>query len=287
MTASAWMLLAIALMSGMDAVAKHLASEVPVLQVVWLRYVFGVAFLLPVAWAGWLGGLRSRRPYPHLIRALLGLIVTACFFVALQRLPLSAAVAIWFTAPIFVIILGAAALKETVTRHSVIAVGLGFTGIAVLLPWPDGAHRPGDWMGYLAALAAAAAYAASVVMTRNLAATESQLSLSFYPALLGAFLVSPAGIAAWQPLDAQGWAFAALLGALGSMGYLAICAALARERAAALAPFEYTAMVWAVLFDLLVFDLGLSAKTIAGAAIIIVATRVAAVSSPMRRRFLR
>lgn len=286
MSAIAWMLLAVGLMSSMDAVAKWLAADYAVAQVVWLRYLFGLTALLPLVVAGKMGSLSTARPIIHLFRAGLGLMVTGCFFLALRALPLSIAVTTWFTAPVFVIVFGAILLKEAVTARHVLAIALGLCGLLVMIvpTSTPGASATIEPWGFVAALAAAAGYALSVVLTRDMAATESQIGLSFYPALLGSVAALPLGIGAWSPPPPSDWLLFALLGCLGSLGYVCMCLALSRERAGALAPYEYTAMVWAAAFDLLVFEEAISLPVVAGAAIIIVSTRIAATGALVQRR---
>src|SRR5690606_24071762 len=131
-------------------------------------------------------------------------------------------------------------------RH-LVSVGLGLFGLAVMiLPTITiGAPEIREVVGIAAAVGAAACYALAIVLTRDMAATESQISLSFYPAVLGSLAVLPLGLGSWTfPTDTD-WMLFALRGLLGSLGYLCVCFALSRERAGALTPYEYTAMIWA------------------------------------------
>lgn len=289
MSAVTWMLVAVGFMSTMDALAKWLAQDYAVTQIVWLRYLFGLLTLLPLAASGRMGPVRTTRPFAHAVRAGFGLAGTICFFLAVRLLPLSLAVTIWFTAPIFVILFGAVLLREKVAGRHMIAVGLGLCGLAVMiLPSVSfGAPDFTELAGIAAALGAATCYALSIVLTRDMAATESQISLSLYPAALGALAALPMGLASWTLPAPSDWALFILLGLLGSLGYVCVCLALSRERAGALTPYEYSAMVWAVAYDLLIFDKVITIPAIAGAAIIISATRIAATGSLLPRQPVR
>jgi S-adenosylmethionine uptake transporter len=289
MSAVWWMLVAVGFMSTMDAVAKWLAQDYAVTQVVWLRYAFGLLTLLPLAISGQMGPLRTARPFAHLVRAGFGLAGTACFFLAVRMLPLSVAVTIWFTAPIFVMLFGAVLLRERIAGRHVTSVALGLCGLVVMiLPSVSfGAPDLTELAGIAAALGAATFYALSIVLTRDMSATESQISLSLYPAALGALAALPVGVASWSFPTSVDWMLFVLLGLLGSLGYLCVCLALSRERAGALTPYEYTSMIWAVGFDFLIFDKVVTIPVIAGAVIIVSATRIAATGSLLPRQPIR
>jgi S-adenosylmethionine uptake transporter len=289
MSAVSWMLIAVGFMSTMDAVAKWLAQDYSVTQVVLLRYAFGLLILLPLAISARLGPVRTARPFAHLVRAGFGLAGTVFFFLAVRMLPLSLAVTIWFTAPIFVILFGAVLLREKVEGRHLTAVGLGLCGLAVMILPSVGFGAPDvtELTGIAAALAAAICYALSIVLTRDMAATESQISLSLFPAILGTVAAMPLGIAAWTAPAPGDWMLFALLGLLGSLGYVCVCLALSRERAGALTPYEYSSMIWAVGYDLIIFDKIVTLPVIAGAAIIISATRIAAAGTLLPRQSVR
>jgi drug/metabolite transporter (DMT)-like permease len=150
-----------------------------------------------------------------------------------------------------------------------------------------GAPDVTELTGIAAALAAAICYALSIVLTRDMAATESQISLSLFPAILGTVAAMPLGIAAWTAPAPGDWMLFALLGLLGSLGYVCVCLALSRERAGALTPYEYSSMIWAVGYDLIIFDKIVTLPVIAGAAIIISATRIAAAGTLLPRQSVR
>ena len=126
---SAWSILPI-----MDGMAKHLSTEIPVLQVVWGRYFFMVLLSLPITYfffnryIKWPSHLKIQ-----LIRSICLFFSTVLFFYAISILPLADSLTLMFSAPIIVTILAAFILKEKEGLRRWIAVLLGFFGALIVI----------------------------------------------------------------------------------------------------------------------------------------------------------
>lgn len=259
------MLAGIAAFAVMDATIKWLTADYPVPQVVALRSWFGLPILIWLSMReGGLAGLRTRRPLVHLGRYLLVLLLSLGFFWALSMMKLVDAIAIAFAAPIIITALSAPLLREAVGLRRWLAVGVGFCGVLIML-------RPGmgvfQWAA-LAALGSAAVYALLMVSTRAFKSTESTASLMLYPqigisltgmAMVYFFWVTP------TPLDLALFAFA---GFFGSIGVMCLTHAFRMAPAAVIAPFEYTALLWAVLLGYFVWGELPDGITLLGASIV-------------------
>lgn len=243
-------LVAIFFFSLADATAKWLGQSYAPAQIVCLRYLFG---LLPVAFLVWRGGgpatLRTGRPFAHGLRALLIFTALLGFFTALSAMPLAEAVAIAFTAPLFITALSGPLLGEPVGPRRWAAVLVGFTGALIMIRPGFAAFR----FEALYVLASALCFAFAMLLTRRMARTESNTAMLTYTTL-GAGLASlPMMPFVWQaPADGDLWLFL-LIAIAGSTAAYLVINAFRHAPAAVVAPFEYTGLIWASLFGWLIW----------------------------------
>jgi drug/metabolite transporter (DMT)-like permease len=245
------MLLAVALLSVMDAGLKALAPHYPPLQVGALRGA--ASWPLIAAWIFLRTDPRALlrvRWGLHLLRGALGVMMLACFVYGLRGLPLTTAYTFFFVAPLLITLLSKPLLGERIGAHRWIAIVGGFAGVLVALrPGFEGAI---SW-ATLAVLAAAAGYALSAITVRLLGRTDSTASMVFW--LLTMMAVGSGLLAApgWVAIQPGHWWLIAGIGVVGALGQFAITEAFARGEASVIAPLEYTALLWGPLLDLLVW----------------------------------
>ena len=257
---------AIFLLSICDAMAKWLGhAGYQAFQIVFFRYLFG---LLPVAvfvWRSGPGSLRSRRPIAHALRACLMFGALASFFAGLRVLPLAEAVAVTFTAPLFVTALSGPLLREPVGPRRWAAVLVGFVGALVVLRPGTEAFRPES----LLALCAALCFALAMIMTRWMARSETNVAVLAYSTLGAGIACLPFLSFVWRPVEAAHlWIFLAL-GILGGIGANFMISAYRQAPAAVIAPFDYTALIWTALLGWFLFQDKPDALVWLGAAIIV------------------
>ena len=234
-----------------DVSVKHLSQRYPVPLIVWARWGVQALIILAVVGPRMRGSLlRTRRLPLHLVRSVLLIASSLCFFSALRYLPLADSTALNYTAPIIVTLLAGWVLNERLTRPRWAFVIAGFIGMLLIV-------RPGNVMigpAALLALAAAALYAVFQIMTRILAG-EHLMTLLAYPSFAGALLLS-LGVpfvhreGAYPTSDLA--AFIGI-GIVGSIGHLLFIRAFQSASASAIAPFTYTQLVWSTLAGWLVF----------------------------------
>lgn len=242
--------LAMALLSTMDAVVKWLATDYSTVQLMFFRSVFAFLPLAPlVLRSGWAGSLRTQRPGDHALRGLFGLAALGCFFWSLSLLPLADATAITFAAPLFVTALSLPLLGEVVRARRWTAVGVGFLGVLVMIQPGVGIFQPAA----LLPLAAALFLALMVIQVRRLTRTESDTTIVLYYTIISTLVTGAVVPFYWATPNLTDFLLLALVGVLGGLGQLVLTAAYRRTEASILAPFDYTAMVWAVLFGFLLW----------------------------------
>lgn len=233
------------------------------------------------------GTLRTRRPWLHVTRSLLGAVSMGASFLSLAYLPVANAQALAYLAPVLVLPLAALLLRETLTSSVVIAVLLGFCGVLFLL-W-DAFAVPGEGaiIGVLAGLAYAFTMAFVRVHTKTMTLTESSSSIAFYFAIVSALVGLGTLPLGWIPLDGRLFGWLMIAGLLGGVGHIVSNEAVARAPVGALAPFEFTGLIWALGFDLLIFSTVPGGVGIAGAVAITLAALMVSFFVPPSGRSAR
>jgi drug/metabolite transporter (DMT)-like permease len=264
---------ATAMFSCMGLFVRLASAEVPVGQIMFFRSSFA---LFPIVIYLWLrrqipGGLRTRRPGAHLARGLVGLGSMTFSFTSLAYLPLAYATALSFLGPLLVVPAAMLFLRER-PQLIVIAVSLcGFLGVVLMLiPAFTGASLDRlAIIGVGAGLASAAGSALSRVQIKALTATEAPAAIAFYFALLCSTLSAATWLLGWAEPSPKALIFLIGAGLIGGLAHILMTEAIALAPASSLAPFEYTAMLWALLFDALVFAALPSLGGFVGAALIV------------------
>jgi drug/metabolite transporter (DMT)-like permease len=255
------------LFSLLDGSAKWLVASMPVIMVVWLRFVthaiIGGVVLFPVKG---LALLRTRHLRWHLLRALMFMAMTGINFWALQYLQLTVTASIFFSVPIMIAVASSALLGEKLDYGRWVAVLAGFAGVLVIIrPWGAEFHP-----AMLASVVNAIMYAAFMMMTRRLAAYDSPETIQYLPAVGAALGLMPFALAAWEsPSGWLEWTVACLMGVLGGFGHYLLALAHRYAPAHVIAPFLYQQVVYMAIFGYLVFGDVPSPGLWLGAAIVI------------------
>jgi len=261
------MLAAVGLFSVMDAQLKLLAAHYPPLEVAFLRGATSLPFvLLPVLLRGRLARLKPVNLRLHLLRGALSVLMLAAFIYAVRESSLAVTYSIFMCAPLLVLAISIPLLGERVTRAQWLAIAAGLGGVLLML-------RPGAagaWIspGGLAAVVASVCYAVGVVTLRLLARTDTTESMVFSFTLLLALGAGLLAIPGWRPLDAGHWPLFLGIGLTGALGQHFITEAFREAPASVVAPFEYTALLWGVGLDLVVWGVLPGGVTLAGGAIV-------------------
>jgi drug/metabolite transporter (DMT)-like permease len=266
---------ATAMFSFMGLFVRLAAAEAPIGQIMFFR---SSCALLPILVYLWLrrqipGGLRTRRPGAHLTRGLVGLGSMTFSFTSLAYLPLAYATALSFLGPLLVVPAAMLFLRERPQLIVIAATLCGFSGVVLMLmPAFSGASLDRyAIIGVAAGLGGAAGSALSRVQIKALTATEAPAAIAFYFALLCSLLSGLSWFLGWAEPSPRALAFLIGAGLLGGLAHILMTEAIALAPASSLAPFEYTAMLWALLLDALVFAALPSLGGFAGAALIVAA----------------
>lgn len=250
--AAAWLLLGVTGGLGLDLCAKEILETYSLVQFILLRSLIAIAIMLSITpQFGGLRALHTREVLWHVLRSVFAIGAMFGFFYGLARMPLVNALTLGYTAPLIMTALSALFLGDEIGWRRWLAVGLGFTGVLIML-------RPGRGELSLAAIAvliAAFCYACQAITARRLGGTESTLSLAFY-VVVGPLIVAGAVFDSdtWLSPDVGGWilivgaAVCSIFAWVGFVnGYRAVSPAI-------LAPLEYLALVAGAIAGFLIWD---------------------------------
>ncbi|MBC7906979.1 MAG: DMT family transporter [Rhodospirillaceae bacterium] len=262
----ACMVAAASVFATMDALVKWLVATYPVIQVMAFRSAFALVVVLPLLWAGGWGQLVTRRKWAHLLRSVIGLVAVACFFQALDDLPLAQVTGIFFAAPLMMTALSVPLLKERVGPRRWAAVAVGFLGV-LLIVRPDRALLNG---GMAAALAGTVLYAVVMVLIRDMSRTEKTVTIVFWFSASSALVSGALAPFYWVPPSGWDFALLAAVGLLGGAGQLLATQAVRLAPVSVVAPFDYLHLVFATGYGWALWHDWPSVSTLAGSAVIMV-----------------
>ncbi|MEO8667874.1 MAG: DMT family transporter [Bauldia sp.] len=253
--------------TGLDTLAKLVSHSVPVVEIVWVRFlgqtIFVILLLRP--WRS-LDAFRMASPLSQIIRAVALFLSTTFNFFALRSLQMDQTATIGFSSAFIVAGLAGPVLGEWIGWRRWLAILVGFVGVLIVIRPEAGSFDP----ALLWSVAATLCYSVYNLLTRKLTATDSAASLLLYSGLVPALFLAPIAlpIAVWPP---SLWIGAAILGtaAFGAVGHAIIIQAFRRAPASLLAPFTYSQIIWMPAAGFLVFGDVPGGHTLIGAAIIV------------------
>jgi drug/metabolite transporter (DMT)-like permease len=250
----------------MDAIVKWVSVRHPIGQIVFFRNLIAfIPILLMLPAAGGLAVLKTRRPAAHVVRSLLGLGTMVSFFCAYALMPLAEAVAISQAGPIFLTALSVPLLGEKVGIRRWSAVVVGFAGVLIMMRPGIGVFDPVA----LFAVAGAAFYAVSMIAIRRLSATEPPLTIVFYFTLCATTAGALSLPFQWVTPAPADLALLVAIGLIGGVAQYCMTQAFRLAPVAIIAPYEYGALVFAMLLGYVIWNDVPDAFLLIGAAIVV------------------
>jgi drug/metabolite transporter (DMT)-like permease len=243
---------AMAFLASLSAMVKWTGSRgVPVFEIILFRNAFAFVPLAIYIWrTTGFSVLKTKRPVGHMARSIVGLTGMVCGFSAVQNLPLTEATALQFTSPLFMTALSALLLAEPVGRPRWAAVFIGFLGVLIMArPVPGHFNFTGVSLGIAAAFCSAGA----MVAIRQMSDTERGSTIVFYFTLGGAAIGAIGSAIHFVTPDPLTLGILILAGLVGGVGQLLMTEALQEAPIGVIAPFDYTQLVWATLFGLVLW----------------------------------
>lgn len=287
MLAIACILAGVGVASTQDAITKTMAAGYPAPETLLLRCIGSLPVLIPLLMRdGGLGLLWTPLLGRILARGLILGFAYLCFVLAIAAMPIANAVAIYFTMPFFVAGLAGPILGERVRLHRWLAIIAGFIGVMVMVRPGIAVFEPAAIFALLAALGYAVGQMIGRPLSQQVQPVVIAVWQNFIYLLIGVGLGLLFGVFDFGPFQHPSLVFlsrpfvvppptdAAILlgnGLLAAFGMLFFVNAYKHAESNFVAPFEYSAMVWAVLYGLVIFHDFPDIYTWIGAAIVVTA----------------
>jgi drug/metabolite transporter (DMT)-like permease len=262
----AMMLLGVLLFAVNDTLGKWLVGTYAVGQLLLVRSIAGLCAIAPfIRRAGPYAFLQAPRPGLQLLRVIFATLEGSLFFWALTELPLAEVMTYYMAGPIYVTAFSPFLLGERVGWRRWTGVAAGFGGVVLALHPSPGSLS----FGAVCALAGSLSYALFLIATRKLAGTPGTVLMTaqlLAALLFGGALVLTQG---WTPPGTLDLLLMLFLGIGSLCGNLCVNQSLRMAPASVVVPYQYTLILWGMLFGYLFFGEVIGALTMAGAVIIV------------------
>jgi len=262
--ATVYMLVACAVFAAMSGLIRFISAEVPALEIAFFRNLFGLLVLAPWFWRNGFKAMKTTRLGLYMVRASIGTLTMAMWFIGVTLVPLAEATALSFTAPMFSTVLAVLILGEVVRIRRWTATLVGFAGAMIILRPTISTIEPGTIM----ILISAATMAFASIIVKKLMATDSPAqSVAWTGTMMVPLSLIPA-LFVWVWPSPQSLLWLGLLGGLATIGHLALSRALSLADVTAVLPYDFTRLPFAALIGYFAFAQVPDFWTWVGAAVI-------------------
>jgi drug/metabolite transporter (DMT)-like permease len=251
------MIVTTATFAASDSTVKVIGAAVPLLALLWMRYLFQMIVL-----GVWQARRDVRRLFStgsvklQIVRALLLLTNSACTFAGLRHLPLPVTTSLAMLAPLISTLLAALVLKDHVPRSKWALVALGFIGMLLVV-------RPGGsqftWT-VIYPIGGATTFACFQVVSSHLSKTDDPVTTNFLTAFVATVVLcalvwmdQAETLPALAQVRAGSWLLVAFMATMATLGQALMLQALKRAPLSVLTPFSYGQLAFAALFSWLLF----------------------------------
>lgn len=264
------MIAAVAAFAAQDGFSRHLAESYNTLMVVMVRYWFFAGFVLILALRrpeGFRPAIRSTRLGAHILRSLL-LVAEICVIVwGYTLIGLIESHAVFAICPLLVVALSGPVLGEKLTWQRWAAVGAGMAGVIIIL-------RPGSgvfsWPALLP-LISAIFFATYSVLTRLTTRDEPTFPAFFWPALIGAAVMTVIGLPQWQVVSGLDWVYLIIYASISILSHWLLLKTYEAAEASSVQPFAYLQIVFVSIIGITIYGETLALPVVIGTALIVAA----------------
>ena len=267
-----WVLADMVLVSGgMTALVKAQGMVYPAFQLVFIRSLIGLMFILPLIWRHRHHIRHTRHPWKNISRISCNAIALTSQFLAYTMLPLAVVNALSFSRPLITMAMAVAFLGETVSRLRWVGAALAFAGVLVMLA-PGGV----EWnLGLLAVFCTVVFGSLAIIQTRALRDENTTVMMVFYTVGLAVITAVPA-IFVWQPVKPLDWIPLLGIGLLAQAGQYCFLRAYRLAEASVLAPIGYLSIVETTAAGYIFFGEVPDKRIVIGAVLILIALQTTA-----------
>ena len=264
------MVAAVAAFATQDGFSRYLAGEYNTLMVVMVRYWLFAGFVTLLALRrpeGLRAAVRSRHMKVHVARSML-LVGEICVIVwGYTLIGLIESHAVFAICPLLIAAFSGLILGEKIIWQRWLAIGAGMVGVIVILRPGMGVFSPAA----LLPLAAAVMFGLYSILTRLTTRDEDTFPSFFWPGVIGAGLMTVAGLPNWEPVAPSDLPLLVLYAGISIFSHWLLLKCYEQIEASRVQPYAYLQIVFVTLIGLTVYDETLSPLVALGAGIIIAA----------------
>ena len=248
-------------------VVRYVGSDVPAAEAAFIRYVIGLAFVLPFMIPALRKGFTRQSFSLYSLRGMTHALGVILWFYAMANIPIAEVTAIGYTSPIFVTLGAAYFFGESLAMRRIIAVCVAFLGALVIL-------RPGLQeinSGQLAQLLSAPLFAASFLLAKQLSKTESPAVMVGMLSIFVTIGLIPFAAAVWVPPSLTDVLWLGLVAVFATLGHYTMVMAIRAAPLMVTQPVTFLQLVWATMLGAVVFGEPVDIWVLTGGGIIIAA----------------
>ena len=253
----------------MTTLVKYLGEDYPAALQTFYRSAATFVVLIPAIVRDPRGAYATSRPGILLFRSAVGTASTILAFYAYQKMPLADANALSFTRSLWLVPLAIFVLREKVGPRRIGATIVGFCGVLLMLQPSAGGHLT---FPALAALASSLMFAMTITGMKVMTRDHSTTTLLVWAGTLGVIMSLPPALFVWRWPTLVDLSLLTVMGVLGTITQWCYIKGMALGDAAAMAPVDYTRLLFAIILGYLLFRDVPNAITMSGAAIVVAAT---------------
>ncbi|WP_245298776.1 DMT family transporter [Pseudotabrizicola sediminis] len=250
---------------GVTGIVRYLGTELPAVQSAFLRFAWGVVFLLPAL----IGVLRSGMPGLHLRlhlgRGVVHVAAVVCWFYAMARIPVAEVTAIGYLNPVLLTLGTVVFFGERLSLRRVLAIGVALTGALIVLR--PGLREVTD--GHIAQIFAAVFFAGSYLFAKRLSGIASAGQIVAMLSLVVTLALAPLAAWVWVPVSAEQIAWLAVVAACATGGHYCMSRAFAAAPIAVSQPVVFLQLIWAALLGWVAFGEAVDVFVLLGGAVIV------------------
>lgn len=266
-----WMLMSAVTFSIMTSMIKFLGSDYSAALQTFYRQAAGLVVLAPVILRLRGAAFATTKPGILIFRSLAGTLGVVLSFYAFQKMPLADANALSFTRTLWLVPLAALVVRETVGPWRIGAAVVGFIGVLVMIrPGAGGEFAVG--LPAMAMLASSLLFAFTVTGMKVLTRDHSTTVILVWSALLGFVLAVPGAVMTWRVPTPTDFLLLSAMGVFATINQACYIKGMSLGDAGAMAPIDYTRLVFSAIIGFLVFHEIPGLWTLIGAGIVVAAT---------------
>lgn len=244
--------------SILGGIIKYTSSSLHAFEQAFFRNIFSIFLLLPFVIQQKINPLRTEKKKFFFIRSFFGGLTMLLLFWSYTLIPLSQAMAISFSTPLFIFLGSIIIFKERPSHLNIFALVIGFLFTIVIIR-PDLNIQHGTIIATFAAIT----HAISGLMVKFLTRTESVISIMFFMVLLMTPITFLPALTVWEsPDNISLWFSLILLAVFGTLGNYFWTKSISLSPMTLIMPFDFSKLIFATIIGSIFFNETISYTTL-------------------------